>query len=171
MRQHFSHLNKTQLYRRSEMSTSMYSIHDKLCAAFDLDPSDNPIPNSLFDELPDDLVRFNPELAREEALIRNSTKLKCTNCGTIGQSVNMRRWHFERCRTNLKNCKQCGDVIPRQGIKDYLYDKKTYCNRSCYTESKKGKSPIQMTNEVKQKISDYWKSYRELRNSQNTTLQ
>lgn len=93
------------------------------------------------------------ELFRTEALIRNTTIIKCTHCGVEGNEPNMLRWHFENCTTKLKNCEQCGEIIPRQGIKPFLYDAKKYCNRKCYMESKKGKPPIKMTDEVKAKLS------------------
>lgn len=36
------------------MSTSIYSIHDKLCEVFGIQ-SDSPIPNCIFEEIPDDM--------------------------------------------------------------------------------------------------------------------
>jgi hypothetical protein len=146
------------------MSTNIYSIDQKLSEIFQM-PESN-IPNSVFEELPDDLVRFNPELSREEALKRNAIQMTCPKCRVFGQGVNMKRWHFDNCKTQLKTCEQCDEIIPRQGIKDFQYNHKKYCNRKCYMESKKGKAPIEMTDEVKQKISqkqfDYWKTKREL---------
>jgi hypothetical protein len=88
-----------------------------------------------------------------DALKRNATIIECPHCTVTGNEPNMLRWHFENCDTKLRCCEQCGNTIPRQGIKPFLYDVKKYCNRKCYTESKKGKPPIVMTDEVKQKIS------------------
>ena len=96
---------------------------------------------------------------REEALKRNSEIVTCPKCGVFGNRPNMMRWHFESCKTVLKSCKQCGNTIPRQGIKDHLYKTKTYCNRKCYMESKKGINPIEMTEEIKKKISKGVKFY------------
>ena len=74
----------------------------------------------------------------------------------------MLRWHFDNCETILRCCEQCGNTIPRQGIKPFLYDVKKYCNRRCYMDSKKGKPPIVMTEEVKNKLSairkEWWKN-------------
>ena len=93
------------------------------------------------------------ELFKTEALIRNSTIIKCTHCGVEGNEPNMLRWHFQNCNTKLRCCEQCGEIIPRQGIKPFLYDVKKYCNRNCYMESKKGKAPIKMTDDIKNKLS------------------
>lgn len=87
------------------------------------------------------------------ALVRNTTFIECDKCGVIGNEPNMHRWHFQNCETVFRSCEQCGDVIPRQNIKPFLYNVKKYCNRACYMESKKGKAPIIMTDEIKQKIS------------------
>jgi len=103
------------------------------------------------------------ELFKTEALIRNSTFIKCIHCGVEGNEPNMFRWHFDNCTTKLRKCEQCGEIIPRQGIKPFLYDVKKYCNRSCYMESKKGKAPIVMTEDVKKKLSDIAKSQSETR--------
>jgi len=103
------------------------------------------------------------ELFKIEALIRNSTIIKCTYCGVEGNEPNMLRWHFENCTTKLRCCIQCGETIPRQGIKPFLYDVKKYCNRKCYMESKKGKAPIEMTDEVKNKLSNIAKEQSEIR--------
>lgn len=105
------------------------------------------------------------ELAKTEALIRNSTIIKCIHCGVEGNEPNMFRWHFENCSTKLKTCEHCGEIIPRQGIKPFLYDVKKYCNRSCYMQSKKGKAPIVMTEEVKKKLSDFGKMQSETRST------
>ena len=101
-------------------------------------------------ELPN---KYDPEICKLEAIKRNSEMVICPNCGVKGNRPNMMRWHFENCKTVLKNCKQCDSVIPRQNIKDYLYKQKHYCNRNCYMESKKGKPPIEMTDSVREKIS------------------
>jgi hypothetical protein len=94
------------------------------------------------------------ELFKTEALIRNSTIIKCIHCGVQGNEPNMLRWHFQNCNTKLRCCEQCGEIIPRQGIKPFLYDVKKYCNRNCYMESKKGKVPIKMTDDIKSKLSN-----------------
>ena len=93
------------------------------------------------------------ELFVLEALKRNSTFIECPHCNVTGNEPNMLRWHFDNCETVLRCCEQCGNTIPRQGIKPFLYDVKKYCNRKCYMESKKGKPPIVMTREVKEKLS------------------
>ena len=84
-------------------------------------------------------IIFDPIINREEALKRNAEIVECDKCGVKGNRPNMMRWHFENCQTILRSCKQCVKIIPRQGIKDYLYDQKIYCNRQCYMKSKKGK--------------------------------
>lgn len=96
------------------------------------------------------------ELFVLEALKRNSTIIKCPHCNVTGNEPNMLRWHFDNCETVLRCCEQCNNTIPRQGIKPFLYDVKKYCNRKCYMESKKGKPPIIMTREVKEKIGKSW---------------
>lgn len=93
------------------------------------------------------------ELYIMEALKRNSTTVKCPKCNVVGNEPNMYRWHFDNCETIFKDCQQCGNIIPRQGIKPFLYDKKKFCNQKCYMESKKGIPPIIMTNEIKNKLS------------------
>lgn len=103
-------------------------------------------------------VIFDPIMNREEALKRNAEIVECDKCGVRGNRPNMMRWHFENCKVELRSCKQCGKTIPRQGVKDYLYDKKIFCDRKCYMKSKAGKPPISMTNEIKNKISDNAKS-------------
>jgi len=101
------------------------------------------------------------ELFVADALKRNSTFIKCPHCNVVGNEPNMLRWHFDNCNTKLRSCEQCGNTIPRQGIKPFLYDVKKYCNRKCYMDSKKGKPPIVMTNEVRDKLSvirkEWWK--------------
>lgn len=83
-------------------------------------------------------LQYNSEISKTEALKRNAEIVTCDKCGVTGNRPNMMRWHFENCQVILRSCKQCGNTIPRQGIKDYLYDKKIFCNRKCYMESKKG---------------------------------
>jgi ERCC4-related helicase len=113
----------------------------------------NTLKEIKFDEIQNkDFIEFK-ELCTTEANIRNSTILKCPKFGVKGNEPNMLRWHFENCETKLRCCEQCGNTIPRQGIKPFLYDVKKYCNRKCYMESKKGKAPIVMTDEVKNKLS------------------
>ena len=102
---------------------------------------------------------YDPEISRQEALKRNSDFVECSHCGVVGNRPNMIRWHFDNCKTILKNCEQCGSTIPRQGIKDFLYKNKKYCNRSCYMESKKGKVFLEMTPEMREKISKAKKEY------------
>jgi hypothetical protein len=96
------------------------------------------------------------ELYIIDTLKRNSTFIKCPKCDVVGNEPNMLRWHFDNCNSILRLCEQCGHTIPRQGIKPFLYDVKKYCNRKCYMNSKKGKPPIEMTSEVKEKISKSW---------------
>lgn len=55
MRQHSSFLNTTQLIRRSVMSTTIYSVSEKLDKLFDLAISN--IPNCVFDEFPQDCIQ------------------------------------------------------------------------------------------------------------------
>lgn len=75
--------------------------------------------------------------ARERMLNLERLQLTCPKCGVFGESVNMKRWHFDNCKTQLKNCEHCNEIIPRQGIKDFMYQQKKYCNRKCYIESKR----------------------------------
>ena len=110
----------------------------------------------------------NPLVSRAEALKRNSEFVECPKCGVTGNRPNMMRWHFDSCKTVLRNCEQCGKVIPRQGVKDIQYNQKKFCNRKCYMESKKGKNPIEMTDEIKNKISEAKKRYYERLNSTQT---
>lgn len=98
-------------------------------------------------------IIIDPKISKEEALKRNAEIVKCDRCGVSGNRPNMMRWHFENCKTILKEYKHCGAVIPRQGIKDVLYEKKIYCNQVCYYNSKKGKPFITMTDQIKNKIS------------------
>ena len=84
-------------------------------------------------------VTFDPLINREEAIKRNAEIVQCDRCGITGNRPNMMRWHFENCQVKFRICKECGNTIPRQGVKNYLYDQKQYCNRKCYMKSKKGK--------------------------------
>ena len=104
-----------------------------------------------------DIRFFDSDIEREEALKRNATIVTCPNCGVKGNEPNMLRWHFDNCKTKLKKCLHCDNIIPRQGVKDFIYSQKFYCNRSCYMSSKKGKPPIVMTDEVKKKLSEHRK--------------
>ena len=125
------------------------SIYDPLSEALGIEPN----PNFKFSDwliVPENL---DPHILRQEAIKRNSEFVACDKCGVVGNRPNMMRWHFENCKTTLKECKQCGKTIPRQGIKDHIYNKKTYCNRNCYMKSKIGKPPIIMTNDIKEKLS------------------
>ena len=72
-----------------------------------------------------DIKLFDCEIEREEALKRNATIVTCPKCGVKGNKPNMLRWHFDNCKTKLKNCLHCGNIIPRQGIKD-SYMKKSF---------------------------------------------
>jgi hypothetical protein len=116
-----------------------------------------------FDEIDSEEYLDQKELFKTEALVRNATIIECTRCGVKGSEPNMFRWHFSNCTTKLRCCEQCGEVIPRQNIKPFLYDVKKYCNRKCYTESKKGKSPITMTDEIKTKLSNIAKEQSDIR--------
>lgn len=98
-------------------------------------------------------TQYDSEIARIEALKRNAETVECDKCGVKGNRPNMLRWHFENCQVKLRTCKQCNSIIPRQGVKDFTYNQKFYCNRKCYMESKKGRPPIIMTDEIKKKIS------------------
>lgn len=102
---------------------------------------------------------FDPFLNKEEAIKRNSEFVTCNKCGVIGNKPNMLRWHFDKCTTVLRTCKQCNKTIPRQNIKPIQYDVKKHCNRKCYTESKKGKIFLEMTQERKDNISKKQKQY------------
>jgi len=110
----------------------------------------------------------NPLVNRYEALRRNSEIVECPKCGVKGNRPNMVRWHFENCKTVFRKCNHCGNTIPRQGIKESQYKQKLFCNQECYMESKKGKNPIEMTDEIKQKISEARKRYYERLNTTQT---
>ena len=120
-----------------------------LTAALGLEPQKNP------SYLTDDIEKsYNPIISRQESISRNQEEHICDRCGITGKGPNMSRWHFDNCNTVLRECKHCKKTIPRQGIKDHLYNQKVYCNRKCYMESKKGKAPIVMSDEVKIKLSN-----------------
>lgn len=104
-------------------------------------------------------IPYDPIINKIEAIKRNSEFVTCPKCGVEGNRPNMMRWHFDKCKTILKNCKQCGEVIPRQGIKDCQYKEKHYCNRKCYMESKKEIVFLEMTVEMREKISIARKKY------------
>jgi hypothetical protein len=110
-----------------------------------------------------DLVYYNREICKQEAIERNKEIVQCDKCGVQGNRPNMMRWHFENCKTVLLNCQSCGKTIPRQGTKDSLYKQKKYCNRSCYMETKKGIAPIDMTDEVKNKLSEVAKKRKRIK--------
>jgi hypothetical protein len=115
-----------------------------------------------FDEIENkEFIKYK-ELCRSDAQIRNSTFIECPHCKVVGNEPNMLRWHFDNCTTTFRNCEQCNGIIPRQGTKPFQYDVKKYCNRKCYMDSKKGKPPIVMTDEVKNKLSvirkKWWKN-------------
>jgi hypothetical protein len=109
------------------------------------------------------IILFDSDLLRQDALERNSEIVVCDVCSVSGNRPNMMRWHFENCTTIFRKCEQCENKIPRQGIKNYLYNQKKFCNRTCYMNSKKGKPPIVMTEEVKLKISIHAKTQSEER--------
>lgn len=107
-----------------------------------------------------DLIFINdPTVNRMEALKRNSDFIKCPKCGVKGNRPNMMRWHFENCdEMPLKKCLFCKKTIARD-VKPHRYKQKLYCNQKCYMESKKGKPPIEMTKEIKEKLSKLKKEY------------
>jgi hypothetical protein len=127
-----------------------YKFSESVCEALGLQFDKN---SALSDN---DLVvphRFDPSISREEALTRNSEIVVCDKCGVSGNRPNMMRWHFDNCKTVFRKCEQCHEIIPKQGIKDFQYNVKKYCNRKCYMEYKKGRAPIVMTKEIREKLS------------------
>ena len=120
-------------------------MKDHIAEALNLEPID-----FIFDP-PEN--KWDPTISKEEVLIRNSEIVVCDRCGVSGNRPNMMRWHFDKCKTLLRNCEHCSNTIPRQGIKDYLYNQKKFCNRVCYMASKKGKPAMIMTEDIKQKLS------------------
>lgn len=116
--------------------------------------------------------QYDSTICKSEAIKRNAEIVECDKCGVKGNRPNMMRWHFENCQVVFRSCKQCGNIIPRQGVKDSLYNTKIYCCQDCYMSSKKGKAPITMTNDVKKKISDSAKSRsKELAHRMKNTIQ
>ena len=105
-------------------------------------------------DIDDDYNVFDSTISSMEAIKRNQEIVECPRCGVKGNRPNMMRWHFENCKTELKQCKHCANIIPRQDCKDYVYKKKMFCDNVCYNEFKKGKIPINMTSDVKKKISE-----------------
>lgn len=93
------------------------------------------------------------KIAREEAITRNTKIVICNKCGVSGGETNMLRWHFDNCKTKLRHCQQCKKIISRQNVKDSRYKQKKFCNKKCYMNNKKGKIFIEMTNEIKNKLS------------------
>lgn len=130
------------------------SIYDPLSEFLGIEPNvklyQRIFNTTEFEDIPS---QYNSLICSEEAIKRNTNIVCCDRCGIFGGETNMMRWHFENCKTTLKKCKECDNIIPRQNIKDFLYDKKIYCNRKCYMKSKKGIPPIVMTKEVKEKLS------------------
>ena len=128
-------------------------IYDPLSEVLGIESDPKLFENIFLNDEFEILNEYNPKICREEAIKRNLEIVICDKCGISGNRPNMMRWHFENCKTILKKCKGCQKIIPRQNIKDFLYNKKTYCNRKCYMKTKKGITPIIMTSEVKGKIS------------------
>jgi hypothetical protein len=122
---------------------------DKIAEALGIEPFDD----FVFDIESLD-KRFDSKFQSEEAIKRNKEIVQCTRCGIFGNRPNMMRWHFEACKTKLKECEECHNIIPRQNVKDSLYDKKKFCNSTCYFKSKLNIPPVIMTDDVKKKISE-----------------
>jgi len=139
------------------MSSSI--IYDPISEALGLDPLEISYEHIRMCQVHD------PKISREEAITRNSDIVTCSVCGVTGNGPNMARWHFENCKRKVKQCQQCEHDIPMQGIKPYLYKQKKYCNRDCYMESKRGIPPIEMTQEVRKKLSDMAISQSEARSN------
>jgi RecJ-like exonuclease len=134
----------------------------ELCEALDMDYFEVDMSNLIFSN--------DPTILRNEALKRNSEKVQCPKCQVEGNRPNMMRWHFEKCKTILKNCEQCGKIIPRQGTKDFCYKNKKYCERKCYMESKKGIVFLEMTVEMREKLSVARKKYLDNVKNNNTQI-
>jgi hypothetical protein len=94
---------------------------------------------------------FDPNISADEAKRRNAEIVECNVCGVTGNRPNMMRWHFENCKVKLRECQQCGGVIPI--TKASRYSKSLYCSHKCFTDSKIGKAPLIMTDEIKKKLS------------------
>lgn len=103
----------------------------------------------LYDEQYEELI----DLYSVEAKKRNAETVKCPHCGEEGNRPNMMRWHMDNCTTILKKCHQCGTDMPKKGTVNHRYQKQKYCSRKCWADSKKGTPPIQMTDEVREKLS------------------
>jgi hypothetical protein len=132
------------------------SIYDPLSNCLGIEPNPN-LFHKIFIEKVDSIDipnQYNPQICKEEAIKRNTNIVRCDRCGVEGGEPNMRRWHFDNCKTILKNCQQCNKIIPRQNIKNHLYKQKKFCNKDCYYKSKIGKAPILMTDEIKKKLSN-----------------
>jgi len=129
------------------------TIYDPIADALGLEPIE--LENSPSSEY----IILDSNISRKEAISRNKELLTCDICGVTGGGTNMLRWHFENCKNKIKKCEQCEKDIPIQGLKPYLYKQKKYCNRDCYMKSKRGSPPIEMTQEVRKKISDARKSF------------
>lgn len=130
------------------------SIYDPLSEALGIEP--NP---ELFEKISKEISeelkipnRYNSIISKQEAIQRNSEIITCDKCGVKGNMPNMMRWHFDNCKTVLKKCECCNNIIPRQNIKDYVYKQKKYCNKHCYYKSRIGIAPIIMTEEIKEKL-------------------
>jgi len=137
---------------------------DNIAKALGLEPIDVDIDidiDKLFKE--HGLQNFDSMISKEECIKRNSEIVNCDRCNVSGNRPNMIRWHFENCKTVIRKCEYCNNNIPRQGIKDSQYNDKKYCNRKCYMQSKKGLLAINMTPEVKEKLSIYGKSQSSIR--------
>jgi hypothetical protein len=134
----------------------------ELCEALGMDHFEIDMSNLIFNN--------DPTILRNEALKRNSERVQCPKCQVEGNRPNMMRWHFEKCKTVLKNCEQCGEIIPRQGTKDSLYKDKKYCGRKCYMESKKGIPFLEMTVEMREKLSIARKKYLDNVKNNNTQI-
>ena len=134
----------------------------ELCKALDTDYFEIDMSNLIFSN--------DPTILRNEALKRNSEKVQCPKCQVEGNRPNMMRWHFEKCKTILKNCEQCGKIIPRQGTKDFRYKNKKYCERKCYMKSKKGIVFLEMTVEMREKLSVARKKYLDNVKNNNTQI-
>jgi hypothetical protein len=112
------------------------------------------LPNTNLDYLFSPPPEYNPEIQRLEALKRNAEFVTCDRCGQTGNRPNMMRWHFDNCKTTLnKKCLYCEKIISPVGIKRRVYEKQKYCNNLCYISSRVGIAPIEMTPEIKAKLS------------------
>lgn len=111
-------------------------VSDPIALALNIFPSDVEIQDEEYEQI---VFNFH-DLCRKDALERNSTILTCPNCGLQGNLGNMTRWHFDKCRTVLRKCGNCGDTIPL--VKPYhRYKQMKYCHQACYMDSKIGHQP------------------------------